>query len=43
MKLLLTFDIRLTCHGIALELTPKIPHFLGVRKYTGPGYCGLDV
>ena len=26
-----------TCLGIASQQTPKTAHFLGVRKYMGPG------
>lgn len=29
-----------TCLGMASQQMPKIAHFLGVRKYIGPGCCG---
>ena len=32
----------LTCRGIASQQTPNMAHFLGVRKYTGPGWNGSD-
>ena len=29
------------CRGMDSQHTPKIAHFLGVRKYMGPGWRGL--
>lgn len=32
--------IEPTCRGIASQQIPNSPHFLGVKKYTGPGCWG---
>ena len=36
------YCIFFTCCGIASQHKPEIAHFLGVRKYIGPGWKGLD-
>lgn len=35
--------IKLTCLGRPSQMTPKIPHFLGVLKEIGPGCWGYGL